>query len=75
MGEMGRFKDCVYWTRYKNPILIKHKGSHAGECDHKGFVNDNVFPIDGLMYWDYEGYGPGLCTCEYFGCIHWEPRS
>jgi len=49
--------------------------SHYGKCDNEKFNYDGDRHVDGLHYWDAEGYFADFETGEDFGCIHWKERS
>ena len=66
---------CKHWTRYTDGFDQHYHGPHAGECSNKHFTYGSVnVPINGLVYWDYEGYSAEFATGEDFGCIHWEEK-
>ena len=52
---------------------IESHGKHAGRCNSDKFIydEDTKPPMDGLRYWDSEGYSAGFEVGENFGCIHW----
>jgi len=63
-------KNCKYWKR---------EGDYpVGRCKNKKFIYDSwdkLCPIDGLIYWDYEGYQAGFAVGERFGCIHFKAKE
>lgn len=69
-------KECTHWKRIRDTI--------AGNCSCGKFVYDDggSYPecngqnlaVDGLKYYDFEGYAAGLETGEDFGCVHFAPR-
>ena len=71
---MNRCKTC----RHFKPSTEGYDAPHMGVCDSEKFVytEDVVkIPIDGLGYWDFDGYMAGFEVGEEFGCIHHEPRG
>jgi hypothetical protein len=70
---LGRCGTCKHWKRYTEKFDVEYHGAHAGTCESDKFVyyEGSKTPIDGLRYWDYEGYSAGFDTGESFGCIHW----
>jgi hypothetical protein len=59
--------DCTHWKKtVDNDKVIK------GKCSCEKFVYDDLCPIDGLEYWDFENYKAGFYTGPNFGCVHWE---
>jgi hypothetical protein len=68
-------KTCKHWKRYSEAFKIEYHGIHAGMCGSEKFIeadSGTKVPVDGLRYWDYEGYSAGFETGENFGCVHWE---
>lgn len=72
--DRQRCEDCRHWSRSPDE-------PQAGECRSPKFIyagryrggrKQRVTPVDGLRYWDYEGYSASFSTGESFGCIHWE---
>lgn len=61
---------CKHWELDEDKYISK--SILTGECKNNKFVYDRDCPIDGLRYWDYEGYSAGFETGPKFGCIHWE---
>jgi hypothetical protein len=73
---MKNCKSCASFSRYTEKRDIECHGAHAGQCASRKFEYDSVpVPIDGLRYWDYEGYSAGFEVGEKFGCIHWQKRG
>lgn len=70
---LERCGTCRHFSRYTEDLDIDHHGKHAGRCDSDKFIydEDTKPPMDGLRYWDYEGYSAGFEVGEHFGCIHW----
>lgn len=84
-------KDCMYWERIivqnrrREPWeKFFHKEADSfkssGNCSNDKFVytdgtDKSVPPIDGLGYWDHDGYDAGFETGENFGCIHFKGKE
>ena len=68
---------CTHWKRVSESFDIKYHGAHTGECKSENFVyqQHGEVPVNGLAYYDCEGYSAGFYTGEAFGCIHWENRN
>jgi len=67
-------KNCKWWKRLEGKIYP----GHTGDCNCEKWVEADgyvVCPIDGVEYWDFEGYSAGFYTGEDFGCIHWEVKD
>lgn len=67
---MNTCKTCQHWRRYTDSFDSEYRGTHAGRCNSDKFVYDEKVALDGLRYWDYEGYSAGFETGEDFGCVH-----
>ena len=67
---LGRCMTCKYWSRKTYEYDKIFYGEHAGDCNNDKFVYDEKVAVDGLRYWDYEGYSAGFVTGESFGCVH-----
>lgn len=71
---------CKHWKRYDSKYQQNLMGNHAGDCWSDKFVyqqdlSGNVkTPVDGLLYWDCEGYMASFNTGENFGCNAWEAQ-
>lgn len=69
---LERCGTCGNFRRYTELFDIGYHGKHAGTCNNDKFVYEgHQPPIDGLRYWDYEGYAAGFEVGDQFGCIHW----
>lgn len=70
---LERCGTCENFRRYTEEFDIGYHGKHAGKCNSNKFVYDEGSqpPLDGLRYWDYEGYSAGFDVGDQFGCIHW----
>jgi len=72
---LGRCGTCKNFTRYTEPINIRHYGAHAGTCDSTKFSyhdEGRMMSVDGLEYWEDEYFAKGFSVGDQFGCIHWE---
>jgi hypothetical protein len=72
-GLERRCGTCEHFRRYTGKFDVEYHGKHAGTCNSDKFVYDEGSqpPLDGLRYWDYEGYSAGFEVGDQFGCIHW----
>lgn len=84
-------KDCEYWQRIKVQNWQREPGEQfyhkegeifksSGNCSNDKFVYTDGMdksepPIDGLGYWDYDGYYAEFETGANFGCIHFKAKE
>jgi len=71
-------KTCLYWHKYKSSDCIPG-GEVYGRCDCGKFIYVDDFsppyPVDILLYWDYEDYGANFATGPEFSCVHWTRKD
>jgi len=74
---MNKCKDCKFWRENElTEYDVKRERKVCGDCSCKKFTyQDDKRFLDGLDYWDYEGYSAGFTTGPQFGCIHWEKKD
>lgn len=71
---MNTCESCRHWTESERENY-EPEGLRQGKCNCEAFVytgDCGYTPINGLGYWDYEGYLAYFSTGPAFGCIHWE---
>ena len=67
-------KNCDYWERSKcgnSPRILYYGTCGSGKWTYR---EDHECDVDGVQYWDYEGYAAGFETGENFGCRHWSEK-
>ena len=68
-------KNCKYWEKQADNEIRK---DGLGICKSKKFrymYDIDIYPIDGLVYWDADYYEAGIFVGQDFGCIHWKKKK
>ena len=67
---MKHCEDCRYWVRVDT--------EHFGRCRNQKIAFDVSMhgpAVDGLAYWDSDGYGATVYMGNEFGCVHWDAQA